>query len=94
MTRIRVFTASPGDVPQERDIVTVVVDELRRTIAPIISAELQAGSWITHAWPNIGEDVQDVINREIGDYDVFVGVMWKRFGTPYKARGVWYGRRI
>jgi hypothetical protein len=87
MTSIRIFTASPGDVPEERDIVSVVVEELRRTVAPIISAELETVRWETHAWPDVGNDAQDVINREIGDYDVFVGVMWKRFGTPTKRAG-------
>jgi hypothetical protein len=25
---------------------------------------------------------QEVINGQIGEYDIFVGIMWKRFGTP------------
>lgn len=32
----------------------------------------------------MGEDSQDVVNRQIGDFDLFVGVMWKRFGSPTK----------
>jgi hypothetical protein len=28
---------------------------------------------------------QAVINEQIGRYDIFVGVMWKRFGTPSEA---------
>jgi len=38
--------------------------------------------WETHAWPGFGEDAQDVINRQIEPYEIFVGVMWKRLGTP------------
>jgi hypothetical protein len=87
MSRVRVFIGSPGDVPEERDIVSVVVDELRRTVAPIIPLELETVRWETHSWPDVGEDAQDVINREIGHYDVFVGIMWKRFGTPTKRAG-------
>jgi hypothetical protein len=31
----------------------------------------------------VGADGQDVINTQIGEeYDVFLGIMWKRFGTP------------
>jgi hypothetical protein len=82
--RIRIFVASPGDVPEERDIVTLVVDELRRIISGIRNVELESVRWETHAWPDVGEDAQDVINREIGEFDIFVGVMWKRFGTPTK----------
>jgi TIR domain/Domain of unknown function (DUF4062) len=84
MRKIKVFVGSPGDVPQERDIVSAVVGELSRTIATIISVELETIRWETHAWPDIGDDAQDVINREIGDFDVFVGIMWRRFGTPTK----------
>src|SRR5687767_2232153 len=84
MPRLRIFVASPGDVSQERDIVSVVVQELRRTIGDIRGVELETVRWETHAWPDIGEDAQDVINSQIGEYDVLVGVMWKRFGTPTK----------
>ena len=36
----------------------------------------------THSYPDIGAP-QEVINREIpADYDIFIGIMWKRVGTP------------
>lgn len=36
----------------------------------------------THTFPDIGRP-QEVINRQIPlDYDIFVGVMWSRCGTP------------
>src|SRR5262249_18565742 len=37
--------------------------------------------WETHASPGAGRP-QQVINDLIRQYDVFVGVMWKRFGSP------------
>jgi len=82
--RLKVFVASPGDALQERDIVSVVVQELRRTIGDIRGVELEVVRWETHAWPDVGADAQDVINTQIGEYDVLVGIMWKRFGTPTK----------
>jgi len=84
MKLLRVFIASPGDVKEERDVVSMVVEELSRSIGDILDVQLQTIRWETHAWPDVGEDAQDVINKEIGDYDIFVGVMWKRFGTPTK----------
>jgi hypothetical protein len=87
MNTLRIFVASPGDVIEERDIVSMVVEELSRTVGDILRVQLQTVRWETHAWPDIGEDAQDVINREIGDYDIFVGVMWKRFGTSTKRSG-------
>ena len=84
MAKVRIFVASPGDVSQERDIVSVVVQELRRTIGDIRGVELETVRWETHAWPDVGDDSQDVINAQIREFDVFVGIMWKRFGTPTK----------
>lgn len=84
MKRIRVFVASPGDVADEREVVSVVVDELRRIIGELRPVELETIRWETHAWPDVGTDAQDVINREIGQFDIFVGIMWRRFGTATK----------
>lgn len=85
--KLRIFIASPGDVIEERDIASLVVSEIRRMFEPLLPVQLEAIRWETHAWPDVGEDAQDVINKEIGEYDIFVGVMWKRFGTPTKRAG-------
>jgi hypothetical protein len=84
MKTIKVFIASPGDITEERDAVDLVVKDLNSTIGDLLDINLIAIRWETHAWPDVGDDAQDVINKEIGDYDVFVGMMWKRFGTPTK----------
>src|SRR5262249_37555308 len=36
----------------------------------------------THVYPSLGVDAQKVVNEQIGEYDIFVGIMWKRMGTP------------
>ena len=48
-----------------------------------LGARFEVVSWKTHANPGIGSDPQAVINRQLGtDYDVFIGIMWTRFGSP------------
>jgi len=84
MQRLRVFIASPGDVTEERDAASLVVSELHRTVGKREGVQIEPIRWETHAWPDVGSDAQDVINREIGEYDVFCGMMWRRFGTPTK----------
>jgi hypothetical protein len=84
LRKLRVFIASPGDVQEERDAASLVVSELQRTVAKREAVHLEAVRWETHAWPDVGGDAQDVINREVGEFDVFVGMMWRRFGTPTK----------
>jgi hypothetical protein len=84
---IKVFIGSPGDVAEERDVASHVVGELNRILGDAFDITLSATRWETHAWPDVGEDAQDVINREIGEFDILVGVMWRRFGSPTKRAG-------
>jgi len=84
MKKLRIFLASPSDVDVERNIVPMLVDELQRTIGDILEVDLELVRWETHSWPDVGDDAQDVINKQIGEYDIFIGIMWKRFGTPTK----------
>lgn len=84
MKKLRIFLASPSDIQEERNVVSLVVEELQRTIGDILHVDLELIRWETHTFPDVGDDAQDVINKEIGDYDVLVGMMWKRFGTPTK----------
>ena len=82
--RVRVFVASPGDVQSERDALSEVINELNltlSTLAPEKGIVIELLRWETHAFPEMGR-VQGIINDQIGLYDVFVGIMWKRFGTP------------
>jgi hypothetical protein len=81
---VRVFIASPSDVAEERDITSLVVGEINRIFGNPFGVDLDAIRWETHAWPDVGEDAQDVINKQIGEFDVLVGVMWRRFGSPTK----------
>jgi hypothetical protein len=79
--KIRIFIASPGDVGKERKSLKSVIDELNTTIAPYKGLSLELVKWETHATPSMGR-AQGVINSQLGNYDIFIGIMWKRFGTP------------
>jgi hypothetical protein len=79
---LRVFLASPADVADERSRVERVVSELNRMIGDSEGVSLELIRWETHAWPGFGADAQDVINREMEPGDIFVGVLWRRIGTP------------
>lgn len=80
---LQVFLASPSDVSYERDRVDGFVSEWNSLWSDEIGIHLKLVRWETNAFPAVGADGQDVINGQIGDdYDVFIGIMWKRFGTP------------
>jgi hypothetical protein len=83
--QLRAFVASPGDVKAERTQLERVVREINQTVAAIAPEKritLELVRWETNVAPGLGRDAQDVVNRQIGPYDIFVGIMWKRFGTP------------
>jgi hypothetical protein len=77
---IRIFVSSPGDVADERKELKKVVEELAPTFSKR-GVVLELLTWETHSYPSL-ESPQVAINRQIGSYDIFVGIMWKRFGTP------------
>ncbi len=78
----RLFIASPGDVSSERNaLLSGVVEEVNETHGAPMGYTIELLRWETHAAPSAGRP-QGVINEQIADYDIFVGVMWRRFGTP------------
>jgi hypothetical protein len=84
--RIRIFVSSPSDVESERNQLTKVVSDLNATITSVaiekgISLELL--KWETHTTPALNPGgAQGVVTQQIGTYDLLIGIMWKRFGTP------------
>ena len=81
---IRIFLASPSDVCDERETVKNIIDEINLTNGDEEPFVLKLINWESCTYPSVGEYSQDVINNQIGAYDIFVGIWWKRFGTPTK----------
>lgn len=80
---LSVFVASPSDVADERNKLEEIIQELNLTWSRELGLRLELVRWETHALPGIGSEPQDVINTSIpDDYDIFIGVMWCKFGTP------------
>ena len=80
---LRVFVASPNDVDAEREVVSNAAAELNRGLGEVLGIRIEIISWETHTYPQIGSDPQAVVNEQIGEnYDVFIGILWARFGSP------------
>jgi len=79
---LTVFVASPADVADERGKLEDVIRELNLTWSRELSVRLDLVRWETHAYPGMAVDPQAVINEQIpDDFDIFVGIMWCRYGT-------------
>jgi len=84
-TVLDVLVSSPSDVVPERNAVREVITEWNATWARERGLRLNLLTWETDTFPGVGDDAQDVINKQIGDdYDIFIGILWGRFGTPTK----------
>ena len=80
---VRLFVASPDDVSRERGELVKVVDRLNRIFERIKGIRIQLVRWESDTYPGVGSDAQDVINSQVDDaYDVFLGILWRRLGTP------------
>jgi hypothetical protein len=87
---IRIFLASPGDVQTERSYARTVVEELNRTTGREKGVRFDVIGWDTDSFPSFGSDGQAIVNNQIADmssYDLFVGIMWNRFGQPTPRAG-------
>lgn len=81
VNKITVFVAWPSDVETERNTVFKIVDEINGTIGQRFGVVVEAKDWRSVVGPGAGRP-QAVINKAIGTYDIFVGILWKRLGTP------------
>ncbi|MFG6101866.1 hypothetical protein U2F10_06410 [Leptothoe sp. EHU-05/26/07-4] len=82
--KLKIFLASPSDVRTEHKHVTSVVGELNRTVAGPKGLVLEVVS-SDNAFPGYGKDGQAILNEQFGrmhDYELFIGIMWNRIGTP------------
>lgn len=83
--KIKIFISCPGDIVSELDSIELVVNDLNKTIGRHQSYMLEMLNWKTDTYSQIGVDPQDVINNQMDDrYDILVGIMWLRLGTPTK----------
>lgn len=80
---IRVFLASPSDVIEERLAVRTIIEEENRNHFNHAGYNLQVVGWETHASPGKGQPhPQGRINSLIDDCELFIGILWARFGSP------------
>jgi hypothetical protein len=77
---IRVFIASPGDLGPERQRAREVADELNSTLGRQFDVEIDLLGW-EDTLPGVGRP-QALINSDVDNCDLFIGLLWKRWGTP------------
>jgi hypothetical protein len=76
---ISFFLASPGDLILERKIAKQVADELNSMLSLKFNIHIELVGW-EDTVSSAGRP-QEIINRDLQRCDVFIGLLWKRWGS-------------
>ncbi len=87
LTLLNVFVSSPGDLSEERRRLHEIVDRINRTDGKARRIRLELWLWEDDVLPAIGAAPQEVINRQLPEYDIYLGMLAGRFGTPTSKYG-------
>lgn len=82
---VKVFLASPGDLPDERRAAKSVVDEINALFAEAFGYQVELVGWEDTV--SVYGRPQATINRDLERCELFVGLMWKKWGTPPDVSG-------
>ena len=83
INEIRVFISCPGDVNPEKQIVRNVCDSISKVYGESRNIRLKPIDWENDIIPEItGGGAQSVIDSQLEDYDydIYIGILWTRFG--------------
>jgi len=75
---LRIFLASPGDLVAERRRAREVVDDVNKSTAESLGYFVELLGW-EDTLPG-ADRAQDLINDDLMKCDLFVGMLWKRWG--------------
>ncbi len=77
--------ASPGDVGNERDIAVEVVNRLNKSIGTRLGWHIDLNRWEDQR-PGYGRP-QSILNPAVDACDLFIGLLWERWGQPTGTYG-------
>lgn len=77
---LKVFLASPDDVTAERTVAEEVVNALNKVIGDRLGLQIALYKW-EDAKPGAGRP-QSIINAAVDDCDLFIGLLYERWGRP------------
>jgi hypothetical protein len=75
-----IFLASLGDLAEERNIVSDVVNRINKIFSKTNNWYIELLGW-EDTLPGASRP-QELINKDIEICDLFLGLLWKRWGTP------------
>lgn len=82
---VRVFLASPGDLAEERRLAKSAVDEFNNLFSESFGYQVDLVGWEDTV--SVFGRPQAIINSDLAKCELFVGAVWKKWGTPPNVEG-------
>jgi hypothetical protein len=78
-----IFLSSPSDLEPERDFIVAASQEWNLLRSRDTGCHINIITWEDTIAPSLSGRPQEVINEQVGDdYDVYLGMMWSKLGSP------------
>lgn len=85
ISQIKLMISCPNDIKDEIDSINLIVDEINKSSGKHSEYAIQIVTWKYDTYTDVASDGQEVINNQLEDeYDILVGLLWLRAGTPTK----------
>lgn len=88
---LRVFVASPRDTIRQRRATDNVIRDLNSKFERVFSITLQTVKWEAFR-PDVTEpcdpDIQQPITRRLDKCQLFIGILFRRYGSPLERSGI------
>lgn len=75
---LSVFLASPGDLQEERNVARTSVDRVNKILARRVGWQIELLGW-EDTLPSYSRP-QSLINKDVDSSDLFLGILWRRWG--------------
>ena len=82
--RVKVFISCTSEIEAEIDIINLVIEDIIKTSGKKDGFTIESLNWNKDVYSSRGKEVQEVVNNQVEDYDLLIGILWKRAGTPTK----------
>ncbi|MRX67852.1 hypothetical protein SAMN06265349_105227 [Flavobacterium resistens] len=85
INQIKIFISCPGDIKEEIESIELIINEINKTSGKRDDYALELLNWKYDTYTDIGSDGQEVINNQLEhQYDILIGILGSRAGTPTK----------
>src|SRR6266498_2685791 len=80
--QIRVVLSGPSDVGNEKETVKYLCNEINQDLRDECKVNLLPLDYNESVVPQLGPRIQDLVDESIGEYEVYIGILRTRFGSP------------